>query len=66
MKKEYIIHILKISFVRSEYRNMEASKPKCVNSDNVEYGVNSLRLGGYHMCFSFEVTKHFLNNYSLL
>ena len=28
---------------------MEASKPKCVNSNYIWYGVNSLRLGGLHI-----------------
>ena len=25
---------------------MEASEPKCVNPDDIQYGVNSLRVGG--------------------
>ena len=28
---------------------MEVSKPKCVNPDNIQYGVNLLRLGGLQM-----------------
>ena len=32
---------------------LEASKPKCVNPDAIQYGFNSLRLGGLQLMFHY-------------
>ena len=44
---------------------MEASEPKWVNSDDIQYAVNSLRLGGLLIIFKlidsiYNMTRNFL------
>ena len=39
---------------------MEASEPKSVNPNDIQYGLNSLRLGGLHIVYVMVTTKPFL------
>ena len=41
---------------------MEASKPKWVNSDYIQYGVNSLSLGGLYIRTQYILVKIFYLN----
>ena len=40
------------------YNNLEAPEPKWYNSNYIEYGVNSLRLGGHHFIYFKSTNLH--------
>ena len=46
--------------------HMEVSEPKLVNSDYIQYGVNSLSLGGLHILIRKRLKLNLFNSYILM